>query len=218
MKVIDDLISKEKNGELEVEDILDLVKIRNASLVPGLKLLKSEIAQKDSYSLLSVPYDRWIDMVCEFLEQGYAKLTETARRNRDMARFAISVLEATKDIEGFKSIVNILASCDLNDPVGYENSVRCLSAINLMISFDDEIKFTEEEADITRSSIHKYLAFVKGKKKLDEAGVIVAYCALRKIGNNETINVIKEMPALKSVENIGVDKMVISAIKKRNKS
>jgi len=216
MKYLNNLIIKEKKGELEVEDILGLVKTGTASLIPDLKILKSEIARKDSYSALSVPYDRWIEIVCEFLEHGYARLVEIAHRDKYLAKFAISALEAAKSREGFLGIITIMKSYNLNDSLDYKNYVKCISAINLMISFDDEIKFSEEESTLARTLIHNYLNFTK-EKLANESDIITAYCALRKIGNFESLSILKKMPPIKNAENIGIDKMVMSIIKKRMK-
>ena len=216
MKILDQLLIKEKKNELEVEDILDLVKTGDPTLIPGLQELKLRIAKTDTFSVLSIPFDRWIDVVCEFLEHGYAGPVEIAKKDKYLATFAISALEASKTREGFVSILNILNSCNLEDSVGYKNAGKCISGINLMISFDDDVKFSKEEADLARLLVHNYLNFIMGKS-FSEGELVVAYCALRKLGNHESIQIIKKMPPLQKSHNSGIDKMVLTAIRKRIK-
>jgi hypothetical protein len=217
MTKISELIQKEKNNILEVEDILDLVKSPDKSILPELNTFKKIIQKNDNFSASSIPFDRWIDAVYEFVKDGYSKVVESAINNKEIARFSIGVLESSKTHEGFKSLLKILSHCDLHDKIGYTNAIKCISAINLLISFDCGFKFSGEDAAEARNLIHKFILFNK-EIIYSENDLMIAYASLRQIGDIESIDIIKQMPAVVNTQNSGVEKMVMSAIRRRLKN
>jgi hypothetical protein len=214
--MINSLIDKAKKKRLEVEDILGLVKNTQLEFtIDDLSKLKEEILysyEKD----VSILFNKWVKVVTIFFEHGYNGLVQLATNNNELASFAISVLEETKNSEGFDALIKIMSVSKLNDVDGYKNMRDSIASINLMISFDDKVLIIPEDAELARQMIHAFLKFNK-EFFLNESDVTIGYCALRKIGDLETIKLIMDMPVLQKSENKGLDLVVINAIKKRLK-
>jgi len=214
--MLTELFEKRKRNELEVEDILQLAKggIKKIFVndLKNLKIIKVEgNEQKENQSI-----NLWIDIIIDFFENGYQKLIEVAKAGDKKAVFAIGVLEETKTIEGFRSLIAILKNCSIENPVEYEIAVATISAINNMISFDSIVTVEESDASVARQFIHNFLIYANNPSS-NEKDLVIAYCALRKIGDLNTIKLIKKMRPLSRPENLGIDSVAISAIKSRIK-
>ena len=207
------LVSKAKSKQIEVEDILKLVKkIQPRSINDDLNELKLQIST-DYDEEVSILFNKWIDIVSIFFEKSYNGLIEIALQNKNFAPFAISVLEETKTSEGLKSLIEIIRNSKLKDNDGYKSILDSIAAINMMISFDDDIFIDPEDSESTKNLIHDFLKFNK-ENIFNEGDVVVAYCALRKIGDSETIKLIKNMPTLMESQNMGIDSTVMKQIEK----
>ena len=208
------LVSKAKSKQIEVEDILKLVKkIQPRSINDDLNELKLQISTNYDEEV-SILFNKWIDIVSIFFEKSYNGLIEIALQNKNFAPFAISVLEETKTSEGLKSLIEIIRNSKLKDNDGYKSILDSIAAINMMISFDDDIFIAPEDSESAKSLIHDFLKFNK-ENTFNEGDVVVAYCALRKIGDLETIKLIKNMPALMESQNMGIDSTVMKQIEKK---
>lgn len=207
------IIQKARNNDIEVEDILQLVKTGNKETLHILEKLRLLLCEGEKRSD-EVPFDKWICIVATYFEYGISKIVYLAKEDMEYSSFAISVLEELKTYDAFVGIIEVLESCVLSDNQDYKLALKCLAALNLMISFDDEINYKPQDEALLRSLIHHFLNFCKEKKACEE-DIVVAYCAVRKVGDASTITLIKSMPSLVLEEYSGLDKTVMNKIKKR---
>lgn len=215
--MIQKLFKKEKNNTLEVEDILAVVRNGTKDDVSVLKELRLEIFKTDTFSTRSIPFDKWIDAVCDFLTFGYDKMVEIATSNSDQSYFAIKVLNETYTYDGLQSILKILNASDLTKQTDYIVAIECMSAINLMISFDAKIDLSEKDIVSVRQLIHRYLEFVKNNSA-KEIDISAAYYALRKVGDNSSIELLESLPPFTESGLLNTLSTVKSAIKKSMRS
>ena len=93
------LSRKAVDNSLEVEHLLKVATIGDAADAPFLRVLKGEHGWSDTGRegrKLVVPFGRWADTVCRFLEDGYLGLVQAAKDPPDAADFCVSVLEELK--------------------------------------------------------------------------------------------------------------------------
>src|SRR5262245_33962022 len=89
------LSRKAADNSLEVEHLVKVAVLGDATDAPFLRALKGEHGWSDTGRegrKLVVPFGRWADTVCRFLEDGYPGLVQAAKES-DGAEFCVSVLE-----------------------------------------------------------------------------------------------------------------------------
>src|SRR4051794_17121597 len=90
------LSRKAADNSLEVEHLLKVATLGDASDAPFLRALREEHDWSDSgreVGTLVVPFGRWADTVCRFLEHGYPGLVQLAKDSDTAAEFCVGVLE-----------------------------------------------------------------------------------------------------------------------------
>ena len=214
-RLIENIRKKEFLGkEVNVEDILPLVKIGDTSICYDLLTLKdafhwSEIGNTEN----QVPLGSWADIICVYFRLGYKGLKDTSIENIQFLGITLGVLEELKTLEAFNSVADLLEYYTRKD-VNTQAAYQCIMTINQMVSFDEEIDVnTQREA--TKKSIMEFIELVASSNvDEDEKYIIGAYCALRRVGDSDTIDMLKKRPQLKSVGGLGLEQIVIKAIKK----
>src|SRR5262245_6433515 len=84
------------DNSLEVEHLVKVAEIGDATDVPFLRALKGEHGWSDTGRegrKRVIPFGRWADTVCRFLEDGYPGLVQAGKDSAEAAEFCVSVLE-----------------------------------------------------------------------------------------------------------------------------
>jgi hypothetical protein len=121
---------------------------------------------------------------------------------------AVGVLEEVKTIESARAM---LAACrGILPKLGRELEIahEVVSGVNLLLSFGSSMSLTESEREEFRIFLHKYLDKVR-----DEPHIATAYCALRTVGNEASIELILSRPQLHHPWE-GTERLVIKGIEK----
>ncbi len=219
MIVIDELKRKVESNSLEVEDIIDLAVANNKDSIDFLKNSIKDYQWEDFLEAKrsnKVPLATWSSIVIAYLEGGYKSLKRYVISESgdylDTSRFVIGVLENIKSRETIKEIINLFGELLLSPNIDYELSKKLIKAINLLMSFPPAVEVDDKDKRILRFFIHKFLSFYG-----DEDGCrYIALCALRGVGNSNSIEIIESYPKLTGSYK-GVENVVIKAIKQKNK-
>lgn len=206
-----------KNGEANVEDLLSLLAIDDPSIVMDLKQLKKEFNWKPvDNPEKEVPLGSWVDIICLFLEQGYEALYTLATQSSRLAEIVLGVLEELKDERSLDIIASIIVFYrEKKDQLNLES--RCIGSINLMLSFDYDITLEPQNKKYLRELIYNFINRVDievSDLEFKEEFISTAYCALRRVGDHETIQRIKKRPRLQAAEYNGLETIIVKAIKK----
>ncbi len=207
-----------ENAEINVEDLLVLLKIEDSIVVSHLRFLAEKYDwKKVDETDNEVPFGSWVDVICLFFECGYESLYDLATSNSRMVGIVLGVLEELKNQEAL-NIVNSIVRFYLTTDKNLDVIKRGVSSINLMLSFDDKIVITPKTNIEVKEIIYNFIEIIDQNVKETESQenyISIAYCALRRVGDQETIEIIKKRPKLEASYYKGLESIVIKAIKKQ---
>ena len=211
------LREKIEKNEFNVEDIVKFAVDYN---VDGISFLSSSIEEfswkgiEDENDENVPPYKTWALIVISYLESGFLGLDKYVTSEEggylDTATFVIAILDDIKTSESVECLVNLFGEIIENPAKNHELSRILIKAFNIILSFSKDINLKASDKIVIREFIYKYLALF-GSVDSDRAS---AFCALRGVGDNESIKKIKNYPKLGNPYK-GIEKIIIKEIKAR---
>lgn len=187
----------DRENLLEVEDILSLINKADQSIILQLKDLSLKRNWQEVNDNGIIPFATWANIVCDYLSGGIEKITIIGLEKNKYSNFALAVLEEIKDVESVKGLSKILAACDLKIENDYRIAIKSLASINQLISFNKNIDLSSDNKEYIRRLIESKLVEIDTSKFKTETDIAICLCSLREIGNEETINKIKNRSLLK---------------------
>lgn len=184
------LTRKAADNSLEVEHLLKVSTIGDATDAALLRTLKAKHSWSDTGwegRRRVVPFGRWAEVVCRFLEQGCDGLVRMAGESADAAGFCVGVLEEVKTPE---SVVALLAVASAVK--GPKDRVRLADAFNQLLSFKGGVTLSPTVEREVRDFLHGLLG--EGLAESQRASVV---CALRGVGDEESLALIADLPLFK---------------------
>ena len=214
--IIKKLEKLEMSNSLEVEHILALVHKADKLIIPQLK----ELSEKNNWSEINdeliIPFATWVEIICEYLSEGIHKIISLAMEKNNYSHFAIAVLEELKTIESVNGLSRVLSSCNLSVEKDYKIAIKILSSINLKLSFNNSIHLPLHEKEQLRKLIELKLMQIEASEFKTVSDVVICLCALRGVGNEETIAMIKKRTPMEDTIYKGLEKKIIKFIKKND--
>jgi hypothetical protein len=195
-----------------VEHLIKVAAIGDATDVPFLLALKAEQGWSDSGregNIQVVPLGRWVDTVCCFLQEGYNGLVAMARESAGAIEFCISVLEEIKTPQSVSALLRIGGKVIERPETDLRLAARLAGGFNLLLSFKSNPIIAPAVERQVRDFLHRLLTL-----KLTEEQQFYAVCALRGVGDSESLAVIA---ALEPFCNLwaGLQQLAVRQIKKR---
>lgn len=209
------LLNKAKKHDLNVEDIIEISHSRSPDMVKILLDIKKELGWISESILhdngnITPPMGMWVDAACIFIRDGYKGLIDFSKKT-NQAEFAIAFLQEYKTVESVSSLLSI-GLYYLGEPEkNKEILIKITGALNLILSFSGAPNIDEADCEQARVIIHKCLSLCTNQS---EIGSVI--CALRGVGNEESIKLISALPKLEN-EWEGTEKIVTKAIRKRSR-
>jgi hypothetical protein len=182
------LSRKAANNSLEVEHLLKVAMTGDATDAPFLRTLKEEHGWSDTGRegrVRVVPFGRWSDSVCRFLEDGYAGLVQLAGKSTKAAEFCISVLEEVKTPESVAALLAIGGPLIAHPEENVRLAILIADAINLLLSFKGGPVIDASVEQQVREFLHRLLA-----GELSEVQRASVVCALRGVGDITSVALI----------------------------
>jgi hypothetical protein len=179
-------------GSLEVEHLLKVAALGDASDAPLLRQLRAAYGWPDSGRPGDdpvVPLGRWADVVCTFLKQGYAGLIRLARQDPGAVEFCIGLLEEKKTPESVAALLAIGGGVIDRPGSDRRLALRLAGALNLLLAFKGAPRIDEATAARVREFLHRLLSL-----DLSEAERAVCVCALRGVGDERSLGLIGRLP------------------------
>jgi predicted transcriptional regulator len=211
----DALIQKAEKHELEVEDIINLSATRD----PEVSILLQEIKEmmnwpttriENENGSITPPMGMWADVATEYILNGYDGLYELAQDEQKVS-FVISFLEEYKTTESVAVLLKISDLYSANISLHKNTLIDIVSGLNLLLSFPGAPEIEELTCQKARELIHKVLNVCES-----QAEYSTTICALRGVGNEDSIKLIAKVPKLVDAWS-GTESLVKKAIKKRMK-
>ena len=193
-------------NELEVEHIIELTNVATRDDVPQLRLLQRNIREHGEHEVL---YATWLDVVCSYLEKGYAGLEALARQEA-MLPFVASLLSEMPPPDSTHSVARIVRDHPQRASTG-EFAEEMAEAANLLTSLAKNPETIDPEAILTlRNFLH---SVIRASKPGDRAYAAAIY-GLRGVGDESSLRLLDEVKDAKP-PNSGAKKLARTAIKRR---
>ena len=186
------LARRAADNSLEVEHLLRVAAIGDAADVPFLRTLQAKSGWSDSDhegDTRVVPFGRWADVVCRFLEDNYAGLVRLAGELPGLAEFCIAVLEELRTQESASALLAVGGPVVERPATDLGLAIRLASGFNLLLSFKDRPRVRPDVEREIRGFLHRLLA-----AELTEAQRATVVCALRGVGDADSMALIAGMP------------------------
>jgi hypothetical protein len=206
------LSRKAADNSLEVEHLLKVAELGDATDAPFLRALKSEHGWSESGRegrKRVVPFGRWSDTVCRFLEDGYSGLVQAAKDSSEAAEFCVSLLEELKTAESVAAILAIGGPVLERPAADVKLAVRLADAFNFLLSF----KGAPAIAPAVEREIREFLHHLPAAELSEEQRASLV-CALRGVGDAESAALVASLPPFRGCW-AGLERLAIRQIKRR---
>src|SRR5262245_31694251 len=155
------LSRKAADNSLEVEHLVKVAEIGDATDAPFLRALKDEHGWSDAGRegrKPVVPLGRWADTVCRFLEDGYPGLVRAARDSIQSAEFCVGVLEGLKTAASVSAILAVGGTVIERPAADVKLAVRLADGFNCLLSFKGAPAIAPADEKQVREFLHRLLA------------------------------------------------------------
>jgi hypothetical protein len=203
---------KAADNSLEVEHLIKVAAIGEASDAPFLRALKAEFGWPDSGRkgrTRVVPLGRWVDTVCCFLEGGYDGLVQMARDSAEDADFCIPVLEEMKTAESVSALLAIGGPVLASPETNVRLAARLAEGMNQLLSFKEAPAVGGAVEQQVRGFLHLLLGLEL--TAVQKASVV---CALRGVGDEDSLSLVAGLPPFGGSW-VGLEQVAIRKIKRR---
>ena len=106
-KYIKKLHQLEKKGDLEVEDLLKILKTPNKEYITPLREMVAQYHWQPQNDELIVPFASWVDALCIYLEEGTQGLVKAIHKTKDFFSIVFGVLEELPTEESLPAFLEI---------------------------------------------------------------------------------------------------------------
>ena len=200
-------------NDLEVEHLTEFAVIGDARAVPVIQELRAKHDWSPSNhdgDANIVPLARWSEVVCNYLEGGCDALVEYARSpEQESLYFAVSILAKVKSAACVLSLAELSADIATALPARVKDGVKLADAINLTLSFKNPPPAYPDTAMQLCSYLHAML--LQDLNEHERARIV---CALREVGDEESIRLIGKLPKFKGAW-VGLESLACKVIRKR---
>ena len=123
-KYIKKLHQLEKKGDLEVEDLLKILKTPNKEYITPLREMAAQYDWQPLNDELIVPFASWVDALCIYLEEGTQGLVKAIHKTKDFFSIVFGVLEELPTEESLPAFLEIAQTFSTNITDEQENFVK----------------------------------------------------------------------------------------------
>ena len=113
-KHIKKLHQLEKKGNLEVEDLLKILKTPNKEYITPLREMVAQYHWQPLNDELIVPFASWVDALCIYLEEGIKGLSKAIYKTKDFFHIVFGVLEGLPTEEAIPAFLEIAHTFSTN--------------------------------------------------------------------------------------------------------
>ena len=106
-KHIKKLHQLEKKGDLEVEDLLKILKTPNKEYITPLREMVAQYHWQPLNDELIVPFASWVDALCIYLEEGAQGLVKAIHKTKDFFSIVFGVLKELPTEEALPAFLEI---------------------------------------------------------------------------------------------------------------
>ena len=212
-KHIKKLHQLEKKGNLEVEDLLKILKTPNKEYITPLQEMVVQYHWQPLNDELIVPFASWVDVICIYLEEGVQGLVKSIHKTKDFFSIVFGVLKELPIEESLPAFLEIAQNFSSKITDEQQDFVK---------------EYTYELCDISHQlkseKVNKNLheAFVPilkqiisfGQSKKDEMLMCSVAVCFQAFGNKSDIPYLKALPFTEAYYK-STGKIIINRIEKK---
>jgi hypothetical protein len=210
---------KAADNSLEVENLLKVAVAGDASAAVLLRQLKADHDWSDTgfdRGRRIVPFGRWADVVCRFLEDGYPGLVAlaTGRQSaKTFMEFCLAVLCELHTVDSVQAVLAIGRGVIRKPDKDKKLAHRLVLALNEVLSMPNDLRMDLDAATEgrVREFLHRFLGL-----ELSPFERMYGIYALREVGNADSVALIETLPPFKDRLNQRAVNRVIKAINTRS--
>lgn len=193
IRTINRLRKLDEKNEMEVEDLLALVKKPSPLLAEPLRNLSRDAGWQGLNDRLIIPFAAWADVVCAYCENGLPDITAIAKKGDHLSHLALGVLETLNSQESAEALADLLEDAVVSTHQA-EYLQKLASTFNLVVTFGKTIRLDEEDCKRSNQALTAMLAAATSSGNT----TLQACClyAFRGTGDDEVIDMLKRQPDL----------------------
>ena len=192
-KYIKKLHQLEKKGDLEVEDLLKILKTPNKEYITPLREMVAQYHWQLQNDELVVPFASWVDALCLYLEEGTQGLVKAIHKTKDFFSIVFGVLEELPTEESLPAFLEIAQT--FSDKITDEQEDFVKEYTYKLCDISHRLKSEKVNKDLHEAFVpilKQIISFVQSKK--DEVLMCSAAVCFQAFGNESDIPYLKALP------------------------
>ncbi|MGQ4708010.1 hypothetical protein [Capnocytophaga gingivalis] len=191
-KHIKKLHQLEKKGNLEVEDLLKILKTPNKEYITPLQEMVAQYHWQPINHELIVPFASWVDALCIYLEERVQGLVKSIHKTKDFFHIVFGVLEELPTEESLPAFLEIAQTFSTNITDEQQDFVQkyAYSLCNISHQLKGE-KVNKDHHEVFVPILKKIISFAQSKK--DEVLMCSAAVCFQAFGNKSDIPYLKAL-------------------------
>ena len=192
-KHIKKLHQLEKKGNLEVEDLLKILKTPNKEYITPLREMVAQYHWQPLNDELIVPFASWVDALCIYLEEGTQGLVKVLNERKDFFSIVFGVLEELPTEESLPAFLEIAQT--FSDKITDEQEDFVKEYTYKLCDISHRLKSEKVNKDLHDTFVpilKQIISFAQSKK--DEVLMCSAAVCFQAFGNESDIPYLKALP------------------------
>ena len=192
-KHIKKLHQLEKKGNLEVEDLLKILKTPNKEYITPLQEMVAQYHWQPLNDELIVPFASWVDAICIYLEEGAQGLVKAIYKTKDFFHIVFGVLEelpTEESLPAFLEIAQTFLPYITNDQQDFVQKYT-YSLCNISHQLKGE-NASQDLHEVFVPILKQIISFAQSKK--DEVLMCSAAVCFQAFGDKSDIPYLKALP------------------------
>jgi len=192
-KHIKKLHQLEKKGNLEVEDLLKILKTPNKEYITPLREMVAQYDWQPLNDELIVPFASWVDALCIYLEEGVQGLVKSIHKTKDFFSIVLGVLKGLPTEESLPALLEIAQNFSAKITDEQEDFVK--EYTYELCDISQQLKSEKVNKDLHEAFVpilKQIISFAQSKK--DEVLMCSAAVCFQAFGNKSDIPYLKALP------------------------
>lgn len=191
-KHIKKLHQLEKKGNLEVEDLLKILKTPNKEYITPLQEMVVQYHWQPLNDELIVPFASWVDALCIYLEEGVQGLVKSIHKTKDFFSIVFGVLEELPTEESLPAFLEIAQNFSAKITDDQQDFVQkyTYSLCNISHQLKGE-KVSQDLHEVFVPILKQIISFAQSKK--DEVLMCSAAVCFQAFGDKSDIPYLKAL-------------------------
>ena len=192
-KHIKKLHQLEKKGDLEVEDLLKILKTPNKEYITPLREMVAQYHWQPINDALIIPFASWVYALCIYLEEGTQGLVKAIHKTKDFFSIVFGVLEELPTEEALPAFLEIAQTFSTKITDEQEDFVK--EYTYSLCDISHQLKSEKVNKDLHEAFVpilKQIISFAQSKK--DEVLMCSAAVCFQAFGNKSDIPYLKALP------------------------